>query len=263
MVGLEGFDMKETIRWYEKNGIQILSIEKKPLRFPIENSEYIELSPEELGGLLELLPENAKERSIIRKIKGQPITYFSKNSTPERPQTTTDVSEALSSTAIVPSYIDYTPWREMGKPTGDIWLYQLPENIPESVRKVILTEGFIHELAHSVIQPALYIDQNIQFSNGEIINGLESILGFTKMAEIYPPISHYASSYRGKDNKFESDDPNYNINTAISEELAETIAAYYMGFAFCKDDVRGRDPFRDRPNIKQWVENFLNAKLLK
>ena len=261
-----GLDMGQTIEWYKSSGIRLPSTTlDKSLPRPIENQDFIELSDRELCGLLYLFPENSRMRSILRKIVGQPATWFHRDSTGEKPVPTTNQEEALSPTAIVPSYTDYTPWDELKVPTADIWLYKIQENAaPKDVRRIILSEGFIHEIGHSIVQPALYVDEYIlRFPDGRLVNGLEAILKFAELSEQHPPISHYASAYRGKNNKFESDKPNYNINTAISEELCEAIAAYFLGFAYCGGDSRGKNPFADRPEIRNFVRDFLDAELVK
>ena len=259
-----GLDMSETLNWYQKSGIKIPEIPKTDFSHPVEQGELIELSERELGGLLSLFPENAIKRSILRKVVGKPATWFHQDSTNEQPQPTTSETEALSPTAIVPSYIDYTPWGELKKPTADIWLYQIQETAaPENIRKLVLSEGFIHEVGHSIVQPALYVkDYNLKFPDGEIINGFDAMLHFAELAEQHPPISHYSSTYRGPNNKFESDKPNYNPMTAISEEMCENIAAHLFGFAYCGYDSRGKNPFADRPEVKKFVIDFLNAELV-
>jgi len=88
------------------------------------------------------------------------------------------------------------------------------------------------------------------------------MLQFAELAEQHPPISHYASTYRGKNNKFESDNPNYNVNTAISEEICEAIAAHFLGFAYSGDNARRKNPFADRPEVRKFVRDFLNAELM-
>ncbi|MEK6899324.1 MAG: hypothetical protein AABW79_04485 [Nanoarchaeota archaeon] len=260
-----GLDMRETLEWYKDSGIEMPEINEMSFPYPIENGGLIELSERELGGLLALFPENARRRLILRKVVGQPSTWFHGSSTNEQPRPTTNQAEALSLTAIIPSYIDYTPWTELKVPTADIWLYKIPQNsASEEVRKIVLAEGFIHELGHGIVQPALYVkDHNLKFPDGKIVNGLDAMLHFAELAEQHSPISHYASTYRGLNNKFESDRPNYNAKTAISEEMCETIAGYILDFSYCGNDARGKNPFADRLEIRDFVGNFLNAELVK
>lgn len=260
-----GLDMRETLDWYKSSGVEMPSIPEMDFSRPVENQELIELSEREMGGLFALFPENARNRSILRKVVGQSPTWFHRDSTSEQPKPTINEAEAMSPTAIVPSYIDYTPWGELKVPTADIWLYQIPQNAAsEKVRRLVLAEGFVHEIGHSIVQPALYVgDHSLKFPDGKIVNGLEAMLHFAELAEQHPPISHYASTYRGPNNKFESDNPVYNAKTAISEEMCETIAAHLLGFAYCGDNSRGKNPFADRPEVRDFVRDFLNAELVK
>lgn len=232
--------------------------------YPLDHRKLIGLSERELGGLLSLFPDNARKRSILRVVVGQPAAWFHQDSTSEQPKITTNPAEALSETAIVPSYIDYTPWNELRVPTADIWLFKIPQTaVSPKVKKLVLAEGFVHEIGHSIVQPALYVrDHTLKFPDGKIVNGLEAMLHFAELAEQHSPISHYASTYRGPNNKFESDKPNYNVKTAISEEMCETIAAHLLGFAYCGNDSRGKNPFADRPEVRDFVRGFLNAELV-
>ncbi|MEK7644072.1 MAG: hypothetical protein AAB390_02095 [Patescibacteria group bacterium] len=258
-----GLDMGATIEWYRNSDIE-LPRDHANLENPIENGDLIELTEAELGGLFFLFPENARRRSILRKIVGRSATYFDRDSTGDKPITTNDAKRALSPTAIVPSHIDYTPWTESGTPAADIFLCQIPEDIPEKVRRIIISEGFVHEVGHSIVQPAIFVEEyNLRFPDGRIVSGFDAILQFAEMAENHSPISRYASTYRGENNKFESDQPGYNVNTAISEEMCETIAAYLLGFAYCGIDERSKNPFADRPEIKDFIRDFLNAELVK
>ena len=255
-----GLDMRETIKWYEKSGIMLPPLfAGSNLPYSVDGRELIELSKRELGALFNLFPENARKRSSLRKVVGKPTTWFDKQSAEGKLTPTTDESEALSPTAIIPSYIDYMPWKESRIPTADIWLYKLPDSIPKGVRRIIQGQGFVHEIGHSVVPPAIYLENhNLRLPDGKLISGLEAITEFSRLSEQHHPISHYASSYRLPDNKFKGENP----NTAISEEFCETIAAHFLGFAFCKDDSRGKNPFADRPEVKDFIFNFLNAELV-
>lgn len=258
MANESGFDMKNTIGWYKNSGVAIPEISlSETLPFPVEEEHLIGLSREEMAGLFNLFPKNARQRCVVKKIIGQPVTYFHRESTSENQIPTNNASEAISSTALIPSYIDYGEWRQTGIPAGDIWMYKLPEEIPEDVRRIISAEGFAHELGHGIAQSALFKeDYKLQFPDGKIVDGLDAMFEFATLAENHEPISHYAGSFR-KD--FKSSDA-MNVKRAISEEAAETIAAYFLGFAYCGDDKRSRNPFEDRPEIKEFMRNFLEAR---
>jgi len=266
---ISGLDMKPTIQWYEANKYQLLQHLPKPLNEPIpyeiENPENIRLSEDDLSGLISLFPRNARERSILRKIVGKPETWFSKDSTQQQPLSTTSIEDSLSSTAIIPAYTDTSYWQSTGDPKCDVWLYKISDAACSSdVSKIILSESFIHEAGHALINPAYdpLREQTLKLPDGRVVNGFDYVFEFATMAENHNPISHYASVYRGKNNKFESDDPTYDPRIPVSEELSETIAAFLLGFAFGNDEQRSMDPFADRPEIKKFVEDFLNAELV-
>lgn len=259
-----GLDMLKTIDWYRRANIG-LPCYKPDVPFPylIEDQSHIELSYDELQWAWNLFPKNAQERSILRKIVGQASAWFAQASTSTKPVPTHNRTEALSSTAIIPSYIDYTAWRETGNPTADIFIYRIPRDLvpEEEIRKLILKQGLVHELGHSIVQPCFYIEgYTLRFPDGKEMAGLDAMLEFAQLAEKHPPISQYASIYRGKENKFESEDPEYNLRAAISEELVETIAAYLLGFAYCQDERRNKEPFTDRKDLEAYVHSILHAE---
>ncbi|MBI2573459.1 hypothetical protein HYV86_06355 [Candidatus Woesearchaeota archaeon] len=256
-----GLDMRETIQWYTSSNVGLPSLEGATLPYTNQSMDNIILSPQQLGALFSLFPSSVRDRSILRKVIGKPVTWFHRDSATGALSTTENIEEALSPTAIVPSYIDYTPWGELKRPTADIWIYALPDDIPIQTKRIITAQGFLHEVGHSIVQPALYVkDYDLEFPDGKVINGLEALLEFANLAEQHSPISVYASTYRGHENKFENTEPEYDPRTAISEEMCETIAAYVLDFAFSGDEKRNYDPFGDRPEIKDFVKNFLEAR---
>ena len=169
-------------------------------------------------------------------------------------------TEAISPTAIVPSYHSVGGWPDY----TNILLYEISSKAcSDDVRKIILAEGFVHEFAHTINAPALFLENYVlELPNGDRVGGREYILSFTKLAEKHSPMSHYSSTYRTEDNDFKGTEFN-EIFTSINEELAETIAARLLGFTFCNEDYRRMDPFVDRPEIKEWTDNFLNARLVE
>ena len=201
---MTGFEMGPTLAWYERAGVSLPCISKQPLPFPIENTQCIQLDANVLGGLFDLFPASARKRSILRKVVGQPTTWFRHDSLDGQITTTTKVDDALTPTSFVPSYCDYSPWRELKRPTADVWLYKMPQTVPEHQRTIVLAEGFLHEIGHTLAQPALYVDDYALRlgSSGRVVNGLEFVIEFANLAEKHPPISHYASEYRWQ-NKFE------------------------------------------------------------
>ena len=252
-------DMGPTIRFYDQNK-GILSIPKNgPLNYPVENPGLIGLTNEELSGLVSLLPKNALERSILKKIVGCPLTYFHKDSTNANPIPTNCVDEAISETAIAPSRIDVGEWIETKIPQCNILIYDMPGFIKPETKKVILAEAFVHELGHTLIHPILYTkNSDLELEDGRRVDGLEFILDFAKKSEAHLPISAYSAFYRDENNLFKGETLE-KVKVSISEELAESIAAYLVGFSYSGDE-RSLNPFKDRPEIKQFVSDFLKAK---
>ena len=290
---LSGLDMSSTIDWYaldyhaimrnlcsryvEIKGGAIISTEPNPLSertpltleawgssFPYSmvNMAGITLTESDMHRFSFIFPEKARARSILKRIVGQPQTWFHKDSEPSNPKPTTTADEALSPTAIIPSYISYNRWQETGDPQADIWLYKLDTTIPERVRTIITIEGFVHEYAHSIIAPALYCEgYNLRLSPERIIQGEALLSFFAEAAEQHPPISHYSSEY-WEDGRLRKNPDGSVSKTALNEELAETITAHLLGFVFCDDEKRRLDPLGDRPRVKELVDVFLNAELI-
>lgn len=258
-----GLDMAPTIAWYTANRDLLTS--KIPMAvethmpFKASGSERFALTPDEVSGIILRFPSQAIGRSRLNNegsIVGKPTLYFSKGATPDNIITTSDESDALSPTAIIPSYIDNTRWRQTGTPSSDIWLFQLPETVDPVVRRIIHAEGLAHEFAHSFATQALYTENyRLKLPSGETVDGFEYLLTFAQTAEKYSPMSHYSSFYRKDGEEFKN-------NVAIEEELVETIAAHLLGFVFCADEKRRLDPLVDRPDIKDMIESFLGAEVV-
>ncbi len=266
---VSGLDMGPTIEWYEREkpiSESAMSSSAICLGFPyiIKGQEHIHLDPKKdmnLPLLYYTFPENARKRSVITQVTGKPSLWFHRDSIPEAPIPTNDVTEAISPTAIIPSYANMGTWLQTGVPSIEIELYEIPENIASPyAREVIHAEGFVHELAHTIVNPAVFLaDEKLKIP-GRVVNAQDYVLGeFVEMAERHLPVSHYAAFYRNGDGTF-VEDPRFGTRVAVSEELCETIAAYLLGFAYCGDDERGKRPFEDRPEIQLFVDSFLNAE---
>jgi hypothetical protein len=260
---LKGLDMAPTLDFYKKRDIQFPEIQKQglPAHVALLNPENLELTEEELGGLLALFPKNARARSILSEIECLPSLWFHESSTGEHIEVTTEPQNAISDTAIVPSKIEYQNWAEATK-TGSIKLFRIPETAASTnVRRLVTAQGFIHEIAHSIAAVTTYGDETLRMPNGKTVQGFNEIIKFSELTKNLPPISHYSSTYRNTEGKYEH--PNAaNTLLAINEELAETIAAYIVGFSYCEDPKKQLDPFIDRPQVREFIENFLNAELV-
>lgn len=267
MSTITGFDLGKIYEWYnahlfDETHDRIVEFPKGIVEIPkhIVNPQKVGLSSMDLAAAYYLFPEGARERSILRNIIGQPTSWISKDSTPEAMILTTDEENAASPTSYVHANTDYTSWQETGVPAADIFLYKLPETMPNEFRKMILRQGFIHNFAHTIFQPAAYIDNYLlEFPDGKTITGIDAIAEFTRVAENHDPISDYSAIHRPQGRKFESSNPNYNPILAVNEEFSECVAAYFMGFTLC-DNRKGEYPFKDRYGVGKFVSDFLDAK---
>ena len=259
-----GLDMGATIAWYTRN-TNILSDRIPPgtdsLPFPITDIQYSALNQEEIAAIINLFPPQAIARSRLQNdgsIIGKPTLYFAQDTTPENITTTSEISNALSPTAIIPSYTDNTRWNKTGKSTSDIWLFEIPNYIDPEVRRIIHAEGLAHELAHTLVTQILYSSEEykLKLPGGKTVDGNDYLMSFASAAENHPPISHYSSSYR-------KDGEEFKALSAIDEEIVETIAAHLLGFVFCRDEERRLDPLADRSEIQSLIDDFLHAELVE
>lgn len=256
---ISGLDMGPTIEWYTANQEALfdhLSFTSEAVGFKVQDPQFIHIDSEKIAGLILRFPRKGIRRSRLHTgaIIGKPPLYFSKETTGENIQTTTDVSQALSPTAFIPSYTDNSRWRETGKPSSDIYLYQIPQ-VPDKVAQIIHAQGLIHEFAHTIVTHALYGEgQRLLLPNGEIVNSRDYLMRFANLAKKHDPISHYSSHFRKPGEEFASP-------LAIEEEFVETVAARYLGFAYTDDPnpFKRFAPLYDRPEVDQLVWNFLSA----
>ena len=262
MEPISRLDMANTIEWYGKAMDTILGM------LPTYTEAHTRpdgsgspLDQADITALIDRFPEAATKRSVLRYIIAKPATWFHRDSTAEDQKETTNVEEAVSRTAIIPSYCDPSEWTRTGKPQTDIWLYAIPHDSPD-VQRIISAVGFAHEYAHSIIDPAAHIVDYMLKTAKEEVDGFDLLMQFANLAKQCPAISHYASTFRNKKGTFEHESLDSSI-TAIKEELAETIAAHLLGFVFCEDEARRFNPLGDRKDVKELVDMFLQAELIK
>jgi len=254
------FDLRDTIGWYiaNKNKLNLPALATDGL-IQLEG-RLRDITLERLISLRNLMPPNALERSVFRKVVSKPETYFlpdaSQRLTSDQDPTTQNPENAMSLTAIVPSF--YLP---VSLTESDIWLYDISQDaVPDKkVREIILAEGFVHELGHALNFLARYKggDQLFEMPNGQKMTGTDCMDRFGELFEkISEPMSHYSSGYH-KGNEFYN--PN-NPSLTVDEELSETIAAYQLGFVFSRSPDRRFQPFIDRPEVEKFTREYLNAR---
>ncbi len=259
-----GLDMKGAIEWYTHSGIQIAYPKKSelPRGVTIEGQEHMDLTETQLAALYNRFSPNAQERSILTTVIGEPTRWFDKNSRVEK-KSTTDPNERLSPTSIIPGETAY-PENKPGNQIGVVYLYKTPNEIANAyVRGIIAAQAYIHEIGHTIVQPALYSHKNqiIEFPSGKRMSNKEAMLTFQNLAEKSIPISEYAALHRDKHGLFEEKQGDNGL--ALSEELCETIAAYLLGFTYHGNNSGSKDPFINNYQIREFTADFLEAKLVR
>ena len=259
---ISGLDMAPTISWYTTNKDKLSKLlppsVEEPSPFPTMDGDYFSITDGEIASLVALFPERAILRSRLNtgSVIGKPTLYFAKGATPDDIKTTGAEEEALSPTAIIPSYTDNERWQNTGRLSSDVWLFHIPEGVDPVVRRIIHAQGFVHELAHTIATQALYSEgYGLEFLDGRVRRAYDYLIEFANAAEKYAPISHYSSFYRKKGEELKS-------LVAIEEELVETIAALLLGFAFSPDKSKRLDPLADRPDVRRFIVDFLHAKAI-
>lgn len=239
-------DMGKTIEFYDKHNLDVA---------PIPDAGA------DIGEFLKLLPEQARERAILRNVSFAGPMWFDKETSNYHLATAIDKNNAISPTAFAPSYTHFTDIKNPAVSLADISMFRIePDAVSARARRVIEKWCMLHELGHTLVFPANYVEgYSLQMPDGKVVHGADLMFEFASIAENHAPITRYSSFYREKDNKFGGPF----IATGIDEELCESIAAHQMGFAFCGDEFRSFNPFNDRPEVKEFVSNFLNARVVR
>lgn len=79
---ISGLDMCETIRWYFQNRRRCMNQLPEPfimgVPYEIDEPENISLTMPQITGAVLSFPDSAIQRSILKRIIGQPETWFHK-----------------------------------------------------------------------------------------------------------------------------------------------------------------------------------------
>ena len=262
---ISGFDMRPTIEWYAQNYQRLNNAvpspnDHAPPAFEYNVSEGIcWLTLPKISALIDLFPLPAQARSILASVSVKPPLWFHRDSVEHGPKPTTNMSEALSPTAIIPSYIGYTAADKTPGYLGNIDLYEIP-NISPFISRLVHAQCFVHEFGHSILKAEAFWDAEIwgprpklRFPNGRLVDGDEVLAEYRTLADAHPPISHYATAYVPEGRlKTESSVP-------VEEAMVEAMAAHLLGFAF-RTDGSGLEPFQDRQPLRQYITDFLMAE---
>ncbi len=265
--------MKDTIEFYDSirgvgednlkrltdsQGWSKSEFEKRGIVFDDPNRD-IALTEDEIYGIMNSFPESFRNRISVGYILGNGPLWFKS----EKLEVTGDVNEALSQTSIIPSHISHANQDKK----QNISLFKL-ENVDPKVARIIHGEGFIHELAHTANFPGHtgnYEDLMnrgivVRYDNGREVPFKKMVSEFEELMKDSSPITNYSSFYwSNNDGKVQTD----KLELAVNEELAESIAAYQLGFAMTPNPENRLNPFEDRPKIKEFVEDLINSEFGK
>lgn len=272
MLTVSGLDMGMTIQWYEQNSLEILK--RLPPQLLRLADVYYRLGLPYLKHrmvitrdcpcdwrmfvpLIRLFSSSLRQRSNLVGVEIEDSAWFKKG---DGLLTTTEVAEAFSPTAIVPSFVKYSHRSDLAPFTfgSTIVMYKLSDWIPRHVQLIIWSEGFLHEFCHTIVTPFLYNDgrlPKLRLPNGTVVPGDEYLFQYSSLVEMFKPISHYASTYFNTDGTLSTE----NVLTSIGENVVEGLVALLLGFAFRLDGT-GLDPFREREPLREYLLNFLNSE---
>lgn len=259
---LAGFDLGPVLDWLEANKTLIkekLTWLNTPNNTYInaDDVQHLQLSIPEIATIIHRFPEAARKRSMLYNIKGMPVTWFRRGMTGVKPNVTRNRAEALGPRAFVPGHNSPLTWTKQNK-AQQIELYHL-WTTPSDIARYMATHTLIHEYTHTILNPLWYScgeEYRIKVPGQEEISGPIFMVKFAVAATQHPAISHYAAAYRPF--PILPDDPQFNYR--VGEEFCESVVALLLGYIYCDDPDRCFDPFKDRPEVKQLVDDFLNAE---
>lgn len=277
---LSGFDYAVDRAWYKRHYARISKATTKlaTISSSTECVSTIQLQGKQAGDWIneqwlqesfDKYPKEAVERilSIIGTIEIEDTLWFHRDSNTIAAEKTRNADAILAPTALIPA--GFWPEKRDGRTYINIYICRLPANFasPE-IESLMVRQAVIHELAHCLVGSAWTLTTSKLIRYGRVVDGEEAILRFIPLMRGICPISRYSASYWQSD-EFYAEDPNElkgrTLPIHIEEEIVEAITAALVGYAFCKKGSTNApfNPFKDRPWVFRWIEDFLNAKWLK
>lgn len=268
---VSGLDFGPTLDWYKENKGFLREILKSKLggskkaNLPaITNPESLSLSLDTISMLIGLFPQEAQEKSKAVKISGEGSLWFIKDSAAGELPITKDKSKALSETAVIPAFTGYKRISNENNLIAEIELYKMPDGleVDSEMAELIAAEGLVHEYVHSILTDLTFFDKTLKLPNGRIVKAKDLITEFKNIVEAKTPISHYASNSRDENNEF-GKDPDGDKTQAVSEEFAETVTLYLLGYASGNLTDITKDALEDRVEVKKLIDDFLKSEVVK
>lgn len=277
MSDVSGLNLGPTIDWYAENLEALLERLPKPTchdaailkesGITVTRQPGVEspLSDEDIAALVARFPAKTRTRWNVVSTAFQPPLWFKKGSTSESISVTHDVTEAISPTAIVPSYIENnkggnSAYVEKYGYQAEISLYAMdPDVVPLPIQRLILWQGLVHELVHGFVSVDIYDcrEEQLLLPDGTLVGGHEYLESARDFFGGRPPISHYASTYFASDGTL----PDVKFQRPLNENVTETITAMLLGFAF-QMDGDGLDPFCGHVSLGAYLHQYLHAVLV-
>ena len=279
---LSGLDFAPIKNWHQSNYTRIKFIElinnPRILRsstncvsqieiLGLTDSDWINRSW--LQNVFDRFPAMAIERilAILGKIELEDTAWFHRDSIVGKPILTKIANEAISPTSLIPAGF-WTEKRD-DRVALNIFISRLPSDFTiKNIEAILIRQALIHELCHCLVNTAWTLTTPKLLIGKEVIDGEEVIIRFIRLMRGICPISRYSASY-WQSHVFYNDDPNRlkdgTLLLHIEEEIVEAITAALLGHVFCKKGSTNTHfkPFKDRPEILKWVEDFLNAQWVK
>ena len=223
------------------------------------------LSDEEIVRTLNLFRVQARERTLVSEVVKMPAMWFEKTDDGTL-RSTRNVEYAISPTSIIPSYINFGT-----QPHPTVQLFDTTQAVQMGIldvptAKMITMQGLIHEFTHGInwlgrreLYSGMPESPNLL---GEEPEGVASAFDwFARFGDDMvwsTPISHYGAFY-WKNEGWRVIPLNGDMIQAIDEELAESVAAHILGFAF-NDEHTTTNPFKGREHTRRFVSEYLQLK---
>jgi hypothetical protein len=253
-----GFDLSTAINWYHERADEL--IDRLPKSFDDEcliPFEYLGngrtvLKIGDLRTLINLLPTSAIARSGLLRIVWDGPHWFHHASTATAPTATKDLREALSPTAIIPSFVAYSAIDACPHLGSTITLFEMDHSlVPPMVQRILYSQAFLHEVIHSIVTPALYRDIAIELPNGHIVDAGAYLLDMQEEMQQVGPISQYSSAY------WQNGVPHDILG--LNEEVTELLTFRLLGFVV-PPTTTTIVPLEKRQKLMEMLDAFLHAR---
>ncbi len=256
---VDGFCLGGALQWYGRHAEvlreRLPARRWSPIPFEIRRDRrnpkkvFVQLGEAAMAGLWRLFPKTARDRSLLAHVSWSATHWFKRDSTACPPQLTVDLVEARAVDACcVAAFYE-------GSDAEIILFHLSKERCPAFLLPIVHSYAFVRAVARSIIASD-WETECVDLPDGESMEGRRLLADLAMIAQAHSPISFYAAACR--------EQATFGFDVGASdEELAENVTARLLGFTFCGDDVRGLDPFVDRPIVAARIDRYLAAKRVR